>query len=428
MKDVLLIDDEEGIRQALGDLLRRAGKSCGTAADRESGLAELASGGYRTVLLDLRLPGVRGLELLEEVRSRHPRVPVIMITAYATVKTAVEAVKKGAFDFITKPVDREELLASLGKALRQADAEGATSGLFFELPEDMRAIFGDPRSLELIEQVRRAAAVSLPVLITGETGVGKEIYARLLHELGPRKGGPFVQVNCAAIPEAIFESELFGHEKGAFTGAVVAKPGRVEIAGGGTIFLDEIGELAKEVQAKLLQFLQDRTFERVGGVRTMKADVRVAAATNRTLSEALREDLYYRLNGVSIDVPPLRERTGDIEPLVRHFLGRTGRKVALAAGTLEALRAYPWPGNVRELERRVEWAVAFARGEVISARDILREEAERPAGLREERLEFEKKKVAEALRGTGGNRTEAAKRLGISRRMLQKKLKAFGLE
>jgi two-component system response regulator AtoC len=352
-----------------------------------------------------------------------------MMTAYATVKTAVEAMKRGAFDFITKPIEREELLAAVERAMRESDAAAGTSGLYFELPRDVRVAFRDPKSLALAGELRRAAGVALPVLLTGETGVGKEVFARLLHELGPRKEAPFVKVNCATLPEALFESELFGHEKGAFSGAIVAKPGRVEIAEGGTLFLDEIGELTKPLQAKMLQFLQDRTFERVGGVRTLRADVRLVAATHRDLKEALREDLYFRLSGVTLHIPPLRERPGDIDSLAAFFLERSGANVSLAAGTLEALRAYEWPGNVRELEQRLERAIAFATGPALTAADILPAPSSRASGsLRDERTEFERKKVVGALRETKGNRTEAARKLRISRRMLQKKLKSLGID
>ncbi|MBI3854406.1 MAG: sigma-54-dependent Fis family transcriptional regulator [Planctomycetes bacterium] len=427
MKDVLIVDDEPGICEALGDLLKRAGRSSASAGDRAAGLERLGSGEVRSLLLDLRMPGVEGLDLLKEVRDRFPRLPVIMITAHGTVKTAVEAMKLGAFDFITKPLDREELLASVGKALRQSDAEDGTSELFFHLPRDARAVFRDPRSAALVAEVQKAATVELPALITGESGAGKEVFALLLHQLGARKAGPFIKVNCAAIPETLFESELFGHEKGAFTGAVTAKPGRVEIADKGTLFLDEIGELPQPAQAKLLQFLQDRTYERVGGVRTLKADVRVVAATNRDLREAFRQDLLFRLNGITLEVPPLRERPGDIEPLVRHYLERQTKKLSLAPGAIAGLRAYAWPGNVRELEHRVERAAAFATGPLLAAHDIVPLES-KPEGLRDEKKEFEKRRVAEALRETKGNRTHAAEKLGISRRMLQKKLKEFGIE
>jgi DNA-binding NtrC family response regulator len=427
MKDVLIIDDEATIGETLGDLLRRSGMSSDAATDRAGGLAKLEGDGFRTLLLDLRMPGVEGLDLLQEVRERHPRLPVIMITAHATVKTAVDAVKRGAFDFITKPIEKEELLAALRKALRQSEAEAATSELYFEFPKDLRAVFRDPKSIALAEEARRAAAIDLPALITGESGVGKEVFARMLHELGPRKSGPFVKVNCAAIPEPLFESDLFGHEKGAFTGAVVSKPGRVEIANGGTLFLDEIGELPKSAQAKMLQFLQDRTYERVGGVRTLKSDVRVLAATLRKPEEVLREDLAFRLSGVTLHIPPLRERMGDIEPLARRVIQASAKKISLAPGTLEALRSYRWPGNVRELEHRLMRAIALSNDGLLHAVDVL-PEPPKAGGLRDERKEFEKRRVADALRETKGNRTEAAKRLGLSRRMLQKKLKEFGID
>jgi two-component system response regulator AtoC len=419
------VDDEPAICQALGDLLGRNGITCDTASDRDSAIGKLLRGGYEVVLLDLRMPGVEGLGLLREMRGIAPRIPIIMVTAYATVETAVQAMKEGAFDFVTKPVDQAELLRALEPALRQWEADEETSELFVPLSKDLALICRDPRSIELVVRAKKVASSELSVLVTGETGVGKEVFARLLHEYGPRKAGPFIKVNCAAIPKDLFESDLFGHMKGAFSGAVVDKPGRVEIAEGGTLFLDEIGELPQPAQAKLLQFLQDHSFERVGDVRTRQANVRVISATNRDLREAFRPDLLERL-GMRLEVPPLRERPGDIESLVRYFLARQPKKVSLAPGAVESLRAHPWRGNVRELARRIGEAVALSDGATLSAADIIPRMTE-PQTLLEERDEFEKRRIVEALEKSGGNRTEAAKALGISRRGLQKKLKVFAI-
>jgi len=423
MKDVLIIDDEEAIRHALVDLLERNGISAESAGDRPTALQALSSGEFEVVLLDLRLPGVEGLDLLKTIRRDYPQLPVILITAYATVETAVDAMKQGASDFITKPIDQAQLLRALEPALRQYEQEAETSALFIPLSKNLQLVCRDPRSVEVVNRAKKLAGSDLPVLITGETGVGKEVFARLLHEYGSRRGGPFVKVNCAAIPKDLFESDLFGHLKGAFSGAVVDKPGRVELAEGGTLFLDEIGELPFPAQAKLLQFLQDHTFERVGDVRTRKADVRVVSATNRDLHDAFREDLLNRL-GVALPVPALRERPEDIEPLARYFLERQPRPVTLAPGTLDALRNHPWKGNVRELARRIAEAVALADGPLITAQQIIPSPAA-PRTIFEERDQFERRRIVESLEKTKGNRTEAAKLLGISRRGLQKKLREF---
>ena len=442
--DVLIIDDEESICLALQALLQDEGLECAFETDPQSGLAR--AGEARVVLLDLRLPGVQGLEFLEQVHDTYPRTPIVMLTAHGTIKTAVEAMRCGAFDFMLKPPDKDELMAVLQKALQAAESESEVSELYYELPDEI--VFRDPRSLELVERIRKVAPTDLTVLLGGETGTGKEIFARLLHEWSPRSAARLVKIHCAAIPETLFESDLFGHEKGAFTGATVSKPGRIELAEGGTLFLDEIGELEPTIQVKLLRFLQDRTFERVGGLRTLKADVRLVTATNRDLKAEVeagrfRSDLYYRIAGAELFVPALRERRRDIGALVEHFLDRFGqryeRKVSLAAGALAKLETYAWPGNVRELEHALERAVALSAGPEISAEEILSDAGGKgPAGapaaqagggsLREQRREFEKARVLEALEQSGGNRTKAAEILGISRRMLQKKLKDFGIQ
>ncbi|MCZ6786363.1 MAG: sigma-54 dependent transcriptional regulator, partial [Planctomycetota bacterium] len=395
--DILIIDDEVAICEALQELLEGEGFSCAYTTKPREGVAR--AGDVSVLLLDLKLPGVEGLELLEEIHATYPRLPIIMVTAHGTIRTAVEAMKRGASDFITKPADSDELLAAIDKGLRAAETEEDVSTLYYDLPEEI--ILRDPGSLALLDELRKVAATDLAVLLNGETGVGKEVFARLVHEGSARAQKPLVKINCAAIPETLFESEIFGHEKGAFTGASVAKPGRAELADGGTLFLDEIGELPAGPQAKLLQFLQDHTFERVGGLRTLKSDVRLVTATNRDLEEDVREgkfrqDLFFRINGHVVTIPPLRERPDDSAALAEHFLARfaarSGRKLRFAPGALDAVRAHVWPGNVRELEHVVEKACALCPDAEITL-DLAG--GARPAGgsLREQKQELEKVRI-----------------------------------
>jgi DNA-binding NtrC family response regulator len=430
---ILIIDDEIAICRALAELLVGEGYECVYETDAAGAL--MAAPRAAVILLDLKIPGVKGLELLDEVLRRNARTPVIMITAHSTVEIAVEAMKRGAFDFIVKPPDREDLLTTIDKALRVSDADADRGDLCLDLPDEV--VFRDDRSKELLKQIERVARTDLPVLLEGETGVGKEVFARLVLQWSPRAEEPFVRINCAAIPETLFESELFGHEKGAFTGATVTKPGRVELADRGTLFLDEIGELPLTSQAKLLQFLQDHTFERVGGVRTLSSDIRLICATNRDLHECIaektfREDLYFRVSGLPVRIPPLRERRVDILALAEHFVRRFSQRfmkeISLGDEARDAICAHDWPGNVRELEHALARAAAMTSGPVLMPHDVLPERAATPSGgLREQRREFERVQVLQALDETGGNRTRAAEILGISRRMLQKKLKAFGI-
>jgi DNA-binding NtrC family response regulator len=431
--DILILDDEQAICEGLREFLLGEGFSCEYTTQPRDGVARAADASV--LLLDLKLPGVEGLELLEEIHATYPRLPIVMITAHGTIRTAVEAMKRGAADFITKPTDTDELLAAIDKGLRAAESEEDVSALYYDLPKEV--ILRDPRSLALLDEVQKVAATDLALLLNGETGVGKEVFARLVHDGSARAKKPLVKINCAAIPETLFESEIFGHEPGAFSGASsVTKPGRVELADGGTLFLDEIGELPAGPQAKLLQFLQDHTFERVGGLRTLESDVRLVTATNRDLEEDVkagkfRQDLYFRIAGHTVQIPPLRERPDDSAALAEHFLARcaarSGKKFRFAAGALDAARAHDWPGNVRELEHVVEKACALCPGTEV-ALDLAA--GARPAGgsLREQKQELEKARIADALGNTNGNRTEAAKLLGISRRMLQKKLKQYGIQ
>jgi DNA-binding NtrC family response regulator len=432
--DVLIVDDEKPLCEALAALLEKEGFSCAFETDARRAVERAHEA--RVVLLDLKMPGVDGFELLDAAVKTLRRTPVVMLTAHGTVKTAVEAMKRGAFDFITKPPDRAELSAALKKALGHAEAERGTSEMYYDMPKDV--VFRDGKSRALIDALRRAAASDLPILLEGETGVGKEVFAKLAHEWSPRAKGPFVKINCGGVPETLFESEFFGYEKGAFTGANTSKPGRVELAAGGTLFLDEIGELPAGAQAKLLQFLQDRTFERVGGLRTLKADVRVVAATNRDLEAdakkgAYRKDLVFRIAGVRLRVPPLRERPQDVEALAGHFLeafaARYGKDVRFEAGAVEALAAQAWPGNVRELEHAIEKAVAMSTGAVIAAAELVPDAAppDDDTSLRAGRKASDRERIAKALEETNGNRTQAAKLLGITRRALQMKLKELGI-
>jgi len=433
--DVLIIDDDVSVCEGLASLLTQAGFTCDWENEPDEGLRHARDA--RVVLLDLRIPGVEGLELLARLLAEYPRTPVIMVSAFGTVKTAVEAMKMGAADFVLKPPEPGELLGAIGKALRAAEPEGVPSATGPELPEDV--VFRDPVSRALLERLRRAAETDLTILLEGETGVGKEVLARLAWRWSARAEGAFVKINCAAIPENLLESELFGHEKGAFTGATVTKPGRVELAAGGTLFLDEVGELPAFAQAKLLGFLQDRSFERVGGLKTLRSDARLLAATNRDLEADVaagnfRQDLFYRIGGLRVRVPPLRERREDIPALAERFLGRFaaryGRELRFDRNALEAMARHEWPGNVRELRHVVERAVALSAGPEICVQDLFATPAaggDAGGTLAEQRKAFERKRIVEALEQTEGNRTAAAERLGMSRRMLQRKLKEFGI-
>jgi nitrogen regulation protein NR(I) len=457
---VLIVDDEINIRRVLAAMLKRDGYDVTTAADGEQALSALQRTPVDVVVTDLVMPRLGGLDLLKQVGSHYPDVPVIMITAHGTVDTAVEAMKAGAFDYITKPFEQEELRKVIAKATRARELEqqhvhpgdGERPPLVGQSAA-MRAVY---------EVIAKVADSPSTVLITGESGTGKELVAQALHRGSSRRDKPLIKVNCAAIPKDLVESELFGYEKGAFTGAVGSKPGRFELADGGTLFLDEIGEIPVEMQVKLLRALQESEFERVGGIKTLHVDVRLIAATNRDLKALIsegrfREDLYYRLAVVPIDLPALRERKDDIPALVQHFLEkyerRLGKKVErLDDEAMAILLRYSWPGNIRELENLMERSVLFADGPVVTAQnlpDTLRERppvaplpiaAVGPLGaiaapsgasmkeiVRQAQAELERELIARALEETGGNVTHAARRLQISRKSLQVKMKELGL-
>jgi len=396
------------------------------------------------VLLDQRLPDADGTEVLKEIKRLSPEVPVIMLTAYGTVKSSVKAMKLGAFDYIEKPYDIEEVKLTIANALKLRMLEEEINHLRLELKEKyaLSGIIGKSKAMQdVFRLIKDIAPLDITVLITGETGTGKELVARAIHYNSSRANGPFVAVNCAAIPENLLESELFGYEKGAFTGAVKRKKGKIELAERGTLFLDEIGDMPSELQAKLLRFLEDRTFERLGGEENIKANVRIVAATNQDLTLAIkerrfREDLYFRLNTVTIYLPPLRKRLEDIPLLAEHFVQQYNQNFkkdvkGISPEALSLLMQYDWPGNVRELKHVIERAVALCRGEMVTPKDLALEPKEE---LGEEIYDLnrilerhEKAAIKKALMQTGYNKTKAAQLLGISLRSLQYKVKKYGL-
>ena len=404
------------------------------------------------LVTDLRMPGMDGMGLLAEVSARWPEVPVVMLTGHGTVALAVRAMQAGAVDFLLKPFERDDILFVVEKAL--ARAQPAQLERAAPAPQSAPKLLGTSAVMaELLGLIRKAAVGMANVLVRGESGTGKELVARALHELGPRRACPLVSVHCAALPEALLESELFGYEKGAFTGASTRKPGRVELAEGGTLFLDEIGDLPAAVQVKLLRLLQEKQYEPLGGTRTVRADVRFVAATHQPLEEKVRrgefrEDLFYRLNVVPLQVPALRVRPDDIPPLVQYFIQRCGEQNAKPGATLDAsgtalLRAQPWPGNVRQLQNFIERLVVLSDGVALTEADVTRELARESAqgqlfqeptpvgnaelGLDAQRRAMERGALEKALASARNNRTLAARLLGVSRRTLYNKLEEHGL-
>ncbi len=441
---ILVVEDDETFRGFLQVVLAEAGHDVMTAADGLQGLRLLRRENFDLVISDLKMPGKSGMELFRETRTDAAPPQFIFLTAFGRVEEAVTAIKEGAADFLTKPLkDPDTLLALVDKIIaeqgrgrelvsfREADAAGLP-------PEEL--IFAGSAMSEVRRLVRDVAATTANVLIYGESGTGKELIARTIHLVSPRRGAAFVPLNCAAIPENLLESELFGHEKGAFTGAIQARQGKFELARGGTIFLDEIGEMSLSLQAKLLRVLQERVFERVGGGREIKADVRVIAATNRNLQDDVaqrkfREDLYYRLNVFPIMLPPLRERVDAVPTLVEYFLRRFSRQIGkkvtgIDGEALAHLQNYGWPGNIRELQNIMERAVILAQDVVKCGNlpdEVLHTAGPERHGGKEMLKSVEREMILKALQKTGGNRRLAAEELGVSRRTLQYKLKEHGL-
>ncbi len=443
---ILVVDDEQNARDALTTILREEGYEVAEAGDGEAGLERLTQFNPDVVLCDIKMPKLTGIELLKRARADGFDNIFIMATAFGSIETAVEAMRAGAHDYITKPIDVTAVLVKIEKALETRQLRRDNAMLRERLHEKHRFanIVGESGELQAVfDVVKRAAPTKATVLVLGESGTGKELIAQAIHEESPRREKPFVKVNCAALSETLLESELFGHEKGSFTGAAGKREGRFELADGGTLFLDEIGDVTPALQVKLLRVLQQKEFERVGGTQTLKVDVRVVAATNKDLSVEVkagkfREDLYYRLNVVSVTLPPLRKRKSDIPALVSHFIEKYndahGKTVkGLAPGTLNALLSYDWPGNVRELSNVVERAVVLARENELTSDDL-------PATLRGPRPkdraadslipgatlhEIEREAILRTLEMVDGSTSRAADVLGISVRKIQYRLKEY---
>ncbi|HEY0426399.1 MAG TPA: sigma-54 dependent transcriptional regulator [Pyrinomonadaceae bacterium] len=445
-RKILVVDDEKNLREALAELIESEGFQPEQAADGAEALLKIRAAGFACIFLDIRMPRMDGLQLLAKLREENlTAAPVIVVSAFGESDQTIEAMRLGAFDYITKPLDIDEILQTLKRAVRQFEASrqdklSADEGEA-ESNTDATQIIGTSRRMrEVFKQIGRVAATDATVLITGESGTGKELAARAIHDYSARAGKPFVAVNCGAIPETLIESELFGYEKGAFTGAVSGKKGLFEAAGGGTIFLDEIGEMPLQAQVKLLRVLQERKIERVGGsANLIPVDVRVIAATNRDLTQEIarknfREDLFYRLNVVEIHLPPLRERLADVPPLAKFFLGKAVRKHRLplkifSDTALRFLLNLDFPGNVRELENIVERAaVASGTSSIVLPEHFAAETGQQAEQnflqlpFKESIALLEKTLIENALREAEGNRSEAARRLGINRRLLYDKI------
>ncbi len=450
---ILVVDDDAGHLSMLRTVLSGWGYVPEGAMDGAEAVAKIHAKAFDAVLLDVRMAGMGGMEALSRIKDYNPAVPVLIMTAYSSVETAVAALKAGAYDYLTKPLDLDVLRLTLERALDHVRLATENQALRQKLGKDAAGpeIIGKSRAMrELLSLVAMVAPTEATVLIAGESGTGKELVARAVHAASPRANGPLVAVNCAALSETLLESELFGHEKGAFTGADRRREGRFMAANKGTIFLDEIGEVAPLIQAKLLRVIQEREIQRLGGDRPMGVDVRILAATNRDLKTEVeqgrfREDLYYRLNVVALTVPPLRDRAEDIPLLAQHFLARFAEKnrkriKAFTPGAMDHLLRCAWPGNVRELENAVERAVILSVGEYVTERELplcpVREECP-PAAEGAEGLsslagmpldDVEREVILATLRETGGNKSEAARLLGITRATLHKKLKKYGEE
>jgi DNA-binding NtrC family response regulator len=448
---VLIVDDDKNTRDGLARALKRKYEVL-LAESAETAVAILADSQVEVLLSDIRMPGMDGLQLLQRAMAHQPTLICILLTAYGNVETAVEAMKRGAYDFLMKPVNLDHLELLLDRAIRSRDMEKENVHLREQLDSKfgMEPIIGNsPPMQQVFDMIRQVAPTQATVLIQGESGTGKELVAQAIHRLSTRVKGPFVAVHCAALPANLLESELFGHEKGAFTGALARRKGRFEMADGGTLLLDEISEIDLSVQVKLLRVLEERKFERVGGAETVDVDIRLLAATNRNLKEYVaqnkfREDLFFRLNVVDITVPPLRDRKSDVPLLCDHFLKEfcraNGKNIdGFTPDAIGVLSDYDWPGNVRELRNTIEKMVVLSRGDKIVLRDVpaavrdpgrsgvrsAREPASEPGGDADSLAGAERRMIIAAIRKNDGNRTRAARELGISRRTLHRKLNQY---
>jgi len=447
MASILVVDDEPGVRSSVAGVLRDEGFEVDAASTGEECLDRVAERAYDVIILDIWLPGIDGLTTLQRLAERQVDAQVVVISGHGNIESAVRAIKMGAFDFIEKPLSLEKTVLVVRNALRQRDLETENRALRARVDRQYTMVGESPAMRHLREQVAMAAPTNGRVLILGENGTGKELVARTIHQMSRRRAGPFVEVNCAAIPEELIETELFGHVKGAFTGSVADKPGRFEQASGGTIFLDEIGDMSLKTQAKVLRVLQEQVMERVGGTQRIRVDVRVLAATNKDLTAEIRagrfrEDLFFRLNVIPIFVPPLRDRAEDIPLLADHFMavmaaeyGRRPKRLVPEA--MARLQQYPWPGNVRELRNTIERLIIMVEGDTITAQDVaflgrdgtapLEPPAPATGRLAEARDQFEKDYILRALAASQGNMSKTAEMLGVERSNLYKKMKAFGI-
>ncbi|NJC87600.1 MAG: sigma-54-dependent Fis family transcriptional regulator [Desulfuromonas sp.] len=447
---ILIVDDEEGLRRLLVRVLTKSGYEATAVAGGAEALRQVAGESFDLVITDIKMPEMDGLELLRELKAFDPSLPIIVMTAYGTVENAVQALRAGAYDYVAKPFEIDELKLTVDKALERERLLAENRYLHAELESryDFAGIIGNsPGMHQVFDIASSVAASNASVLVTGESGTGKELLARSIHYNSARKEKPFIVLNCAALSEGVLESELFGHEKGAFTGALATRKGRFELADQGTLFIDEVAEMSLAAQVKLLRVIQEHEFERVGGSKPIKVDVRIVAATNKHLEEQVkigrfREDLYYRLNVVNIHLPPLRERREDIEPLARHFLHKyvneTGKKITeIAPRALSCLLAHEWPGNVRELQNAIERGVVLSKGSVLTPRDlpqglqggdqICLQLPERGGNLTDILEDLERQLIVQTLEREQGSQTRAADALGIKRTTLRYKMEKYRL-
>ena len=448
-RSVLIADDEKNMRWVLSQALQAEGFEVIEATDGKEALSMVAERSPDVMILDYKMPAPDGMEVLSRLRAKNHTFPIIMLTAHGNVTQAVEAIKKGATEYLTKPFDLEELKLAIEKALKMSELTAEVERLREELDREYNVhgiVAADPKMMDVLDQVKRVAPTDATVMVYGESGTGKELVARAVHAMSERAHGPFISVSAGALPETLLESELFGYEKGAFTGAVTAKPGRFELANGGTLFLDEIGDISPGVQVRLLRVLQERQFERLGGTRTIEVDVRVIAATNRDLQQLIaegtfREDLFYRLSVVPVKLPALRHRSGDIPLLIAHFLAKFkagDRRISPEA--MQAMITYQWPGNIRELENTIERILILSREEEVALSDLPAEVragavsatyARSQIALPESGCDLEEVEldlIRQAIDRAGGNLPKAAKLLGLTRKTLEARMTRLGIE